>query len=105
VKCNDLSKPLAFADDIVFDNGATQVVNAGTACAFTYSNIGPMKYPGMGNLEGDPKFLNPTAGNYGLKPDSPCVNAADPAATVTLDYAGDPRPAGGRADIGADEAR
>jgi hypothetical protein len=106
VKCSDQVQALAFADDIVFGNGAmAQVLNSGASCGFSYSAIGPMKFPGMGNLESDPKFVNAQADDYDLRPDSPCVNAADPAATVSVDFYGHPRPAGGRADIGADEAR
>ncbi len=35
-------------------------------------------WPGIGNLNADPQFLDPPHNNYRLDPNSPCVNAADP---------------------------
>ncbi len=34
---------------------------------------------GAGNLDTDPLFLNPAAGDYRLQPDSPCIDAGDPS--------------------------
>ncbi len=34
---------------------------------------------GIGNLNSDPKFVNPNNGNFILNPASPCVDAGDPA--------------------------
>ncbi len=49
---------------------------------------------GEGMLSVDPVFLDPEAGDYRLSPDSPCLDAGDPAAP--------PPPRGGdRRDIGA----
>lgn len=65
--------------------------------------------PGLafGNVRGDPRFLNPTADNYGLRPDSPCRDAGDsdlPEARER-DAVGAPRIWGGSVDIGAVEAQ
>jgi hypothetical protein len=51
----------------------------------------------------DPKFVNVGQSDYHIMATSPAKDAADPAATVKVDYDGDPRPANGRSDIGADE--
>jgi hypothetical protein len=105
VKCTDQTAALTFSDNIVWKNGnAGQVLSSGASCAWTYSDIGPTAVTGTGNKNADPQFMDPSSGEYHLMTKSPCVNAADPAATVMVDYDGDLRPAGGRADIGADEA-
>ena len=71
-------------------------------CAWTYSNIQGGR-TGEGNIDMDPQFVDPAMGDFHLKSGSPCQNAADPAATVTVDIDGDTRPQGGRSDMGADE--
>ena len=64
-----------------------------------YGNLAP----GANDLVAPPEFVNPAAGDFHLQLASPLINAADPAATLTYDFEGDPRPRGERADIGADE--
>ncbi|MDP2684910.1 MAG: choice-of-anchor Q domain-containing protein [bacterium] len=74
-------------------------------------------YPGNGNIDQNPDFVNPTAG-YGLDYDamdadwalldnSPCINTGTPDTTwlnlPPLDLAGNPRIYGGRIDMGAYE--
>ena len=46
-------------------------------------------------------------GDYHLSASSPCIDAGDPASTLTEDIEGKPRPwpAGGRVDMGAYEYR
>ena len=51
----------------------------------------------------DPLLVNPSSGDYRLKPNSPAIHAADPTATATPDLDGTPRPQGAHADIGAYE--
>ncbi len=71
-------------------------------CAWSYSDIegGPT---GTGNLDVDPEYVDSDNGNFHLKTTSPCKNTADPAASLAIDVDGDPRPQGGRSDMGADE--
>lgn len=71
----------------------------------TYSDIGPDTVTGMGNLNADPLFVNVPQGDFHLQAGSPAKDAADPTASLTTDIDGDPRPQGGRPDMGADEIR
>ena len=52
---------------------------------------------GAGNFGMDPRFVNPTESDWHLMPQSPCIDAGDPAA----DFSNEPQPNGGRVDIGA----
>ena len=73
-------------------------------------------YPGPGNLEEEPLFINPTqnmglAGyfadaDFHLDKNSPCIDAGDPnylARANEVDIDGDARIIAGRIDVGADE--
>jgi hypothetical protein len=64
---------------------------AGSAIV-SYSNMQDV-YPGSGNIDTDPLFVDATNGNFHLTYPSPCVDAGDP--TSPLD------PDGSRADMGA----
>jgi predicted outer membrane repeat protein len=57
-----------------------------------YSNI-EGGYPGTGNIDIDPQFVNAGAGNFHLTCSSPCIDAGDPASPLDPDYT--------RADMGA----
>ncbi len=95
---------IAMTSSIVYANGAGVEVSG--LCTWTYSDIGDTPTPtGMGNINADPQFVDIVAGDYHVMSTSPCVDAADPAATLTVDYDGDQRPAGGGFDMGADEAQ
>ena len=64
-------------------------------------------HAGIGNLDVDPFFVDPGAGDYHLAPTSACVDAGNldyPAASQRTDIDGDPRVLFGHVDIGADEA-
>lgn len=71
----------------------------------TYCNIGG-GWPGTGNIDADPLFVDFSGGDFHLTHDSPCRDtgntAAVPAALET-DFEEDPRIAGTVVDMGADE--
>ena len=80
-------------------------------CTATYSDVTNLSAnPGTGNISADPVFIQTTAPNasgyYRLAVNSPCINAGDPAYTPApgeTDIDGEPRVAGVRIDMGADE--
>jgi len=63
-------------------------------------------WPGKGNINADPCFLEPDNNDFHLLPDSPCINAGDsnyvPEPNET-DIDGELRVMLGRVDMGADE--
>ena len=68
-----------------------QVIRGGNVSA-TYSDI-QGGYEGEGNIDADPRFLDPDNGNFRLHRGSQCVNTGDPDSP--------PDPDGTRADMGA----
>ena len=74
-----------------------------------YSNVDTMNglpFPGEGNINTDPLFVDPDNGDYHLSIDSPCVDAGDPEFVPQegeTDIDGQPRLVGERVDMGADE--
>jgi hypothetical protein len=102
LRCQSVSVALAFENNIVYGNtGATQVTGAN--CSWAYSDVGPDSVSGTGNLNMMPEFVGDSTNDYHLKPGSPGIDAANPAALLSTDIDGDSRPAGGRSDMGADE--
>jgi hypothetical protein len=70
-------------------------------CGFSSTIAGPIGVIGAMNL--DPRFVDPVARDYHLSAGSPARDAVD--AGPAMDFEGDPRPRGGRFDLGADEAQ
>jgi hypothetical protein len=72
----------------------------------TYSNLQFIEFrPGGGNIDTDPKFVNPAGGDYHLQSTSPCINtgtASAPGLPAT-DMDGLPRVMGSAPDMGAYE--
>ncbi len=72
-------------------------------CIFWYNNLGGVyqatfsdiqgMWPGVGNLNTDPLFVEPTENNFHLLPNSPCIDAGDPDSPLDPD--------GTLADMGA----
>ncbi|MFH1999704.1 MAG: right-handed parallel beta-helix repeat-containing protein [Planctomycetota bacterium] len=62
-------------------------------------------WPGAGNIHQDPRFVDPDAGDLHLRFTSPCRNngSSEVSSMPAADFEGDPRPAFGKVDIGADE--
>jgi len=64
---------------------------ANTNVIATYSDI-QGGYPGTGNIDKDPLFVNAAAGDLHLKPGSPCLGAGTPDGAPATDLDGNPRP-------------
>jgi hypothetical protein len=77
----------------------------GGSPSVTYSDVQGGWY-GTGNINTNPRFVEPVAGDYHLQPDSPCINAGDPGyipGPNETDLDGNRRVMGGRIDMGAYE--
>jgi hypothetical protein len=98
VDCSAESNMSAHSN-IVYGNAGS---NLAPSCNLTYSNIEGGPSDGD-NIDEDPLFVDVSEGDFHLLPDSPCIDAADPASTVDVDIDGDARPQGAAADMGADE--
>jgi hypothetical protein len=107
IACGTVLTPLTFTNNIIYANivsgGGKQI--AGMNCSTAYSDIGPDAASGTGNINADPMFVNPALSNFHLMSGSPAKDAADPAATLSVDFDGDGRPQGAQRDIGADEVK
>ena len=101
---------LAAHDNVMLNDGTTVVygneVSTSDRCSHQYDLIKPQPDTpnGASNLLNmDPLFINAAAGDLHLMAGSPAIDAADPAATETIDFEGTSRPQGGRRDMGAFE--
>ncbi len=92
-----------------FGGSEMEVFGVNPSMNFSYSNIQMLDnegyydptavWPGEGNINKDPMFVNPNRRPYDLHllSTSPCINAGDPFA----DYSQEPAPNGARINIGA----
>jgi len=98
---------------ILWDGGDEVWNNDGSRITINYSNI-QGGWPGEGNIDADPLFVDPNNGDYHLlsergrywpehdvwvldKVTSPCIDSGDP----NSDYSNEPMPNGGRINMGA----
>ncbi len=82
------------ANCVIYANSGRQVVSVGGASTTAaYCNV-EGGFPGTGNIDADPLFVDPLNGDYHLLPGSPCIDAADNTAVpggVTTDLDGNAR--------------
>jgi len=60
-------------------------------------------YPGTGNINADPLFVDPVNGDLHIQPGSPCIDKGSSEGAPNVDFEGDIRPWGAGFDMGADE--
>jgi len=75
---------------ILWDGGNEIVDSFSSATTVTYSNVQGTR-PGVGNIDSDPCFVDPSSDDYHLLFNSPCIDAGDNAALPpdTTDLDGD----------------
>lgn len=96
---------VAIDNSILWNGGDELTIDENSTIATRYSDV-QGGWPGAGNFDADPLFIDPAAGDYHLGLISPCLNAGDPAhepAEGETDIDGESRSYYGRVDIGADE--
>jgi hypothetical protein len=87
------SSALRLTNSIVWENSLPEIrAESGGRNTVRYSNI-KGGYPGTGNIDVDPLFVDAAAGDFHLQPISPCIDAGDPASPLDPD--------GTRVDMGA----
>jgi len=77
-----------------------------SSATVSYSDVQGV-WPGIGNINADPLFVDPAIGDYHLLPGSPCIDAGDNSAvppSVVTDLDGNPRIINGTVDMGAYES-
>jgi len=92
-----------FGNCIVWGNSQWQIERPGATAVYSDVQDG---WPGVGNIDADPLFVQPGSDNLRLSIGSPCVNAGDNSAIppgITTDLDGNPRIQGDVVDMGAYE--
>ena len=111
---NYQESPPTLTNCILWGDSHPEIYNQDSpAPIITFSDIeGGYVYPGTGNINEDPLFVDPDNGDFHLLPDSPCIDAGSDTAPnlPDEDFEGDPRSLDGDrdgsaiADMGVDEA-
>ena len=90
---------------ILWDGGGEIWNDDGSTITITYSDV-QGGWPGAGNTNADPLFIDAANGDYHLQAGSPCIDAGDNSAIpagVIVDLDGNPRIINGIVDMGAYE--
>ena len=85
---------------ILWENNPQEILLIDSSINITFSNI-QGGWPGEGNINADPMFVNPENEDYHLQAGSPCINAGTPEGAPSDDIEGNLRDA--HPDIGAYE--
>jgi len=91
---------------IVYSNSAATGPNYGGSCTLNNSCTTPLPTSGTGNISDDPAFINPTANDFHLATNSPCIDSGTNQnwMLTATDLDGRPRIIHGVVDMGAYEA-
>jgi len=86
-------------NSIFWGNEGAEIEGYGASVSYSDIHGG---YPGIGNINEPPRFVDEPGLDYHLLPDSPCIDSGTDSG-IDIDYEGDPRPVGAGYDMGADE--
>ncbi len=79
---------------VLWGNSPTEIADVGNSITtMRYTDI-QGGWPGIGNIDADPLFVDPDNGDYHLSPGSPCIDAGDNTAVpkdIVTDLDGNPR--------------
>ena len=88
------SSSSALANCVLWGNSRDQIFDDfDSVTTVQYSDV-ESGFPGIGNIDADPLFVDPDNGDYRLSPGSPCIDAGDNTAVpqdITTDLDGNPR--------------
>ncbi len=87
-------------NSIFWGNGADDANLQGSNLNVSHSDVGG-GWPGVDNIDADPRFVDATNGDYHLRAGSPCIDAGTSAGAPETDIEGTPRDAS--PDMGAYE--
>ncbi len=98
-----VSAALTIVNSILWSS--TAPIAAGTGTAVSYSNVRQpvTPFPGTGNINADPLFVNTGIGDYRLQEGSPAVDQGTSTGAPDIDLLGVARPINGLWDMGAYE--
>jgi hypothetical protein len=94
-------------NSVLWDDTPEEIHSYFSGLVITYSDV-EGGWPGYGNIDTDPLFVDPASGDYHLQAGSRCIDAGDPnyiAGPNETDLDGRARIIGGRIDMGAYEFR
>jgi hypothetical protein len=86
-------------NSIIWNHSSPLDPSSSSSITVTYSNV-EGGHGGTGNIDQDPLFVNPGAGNFRLQAGSPCIDAADETVAPALDFEGNGRVDGPAANTG-----
>ena len=93
---------LMVTNTILWDDSPDEINALSGSTFVTYSNV-MGGWTGEGNIDIDPLFNKPWAGDLHLRRDSPCIDTGTPEGAPDFDIDGDERPLGAGFDMGSDE--
>jgi hypothetical protein len=98
----DTGGTLSITNSIVYLNGWSIGEEGNAVVQVAYSDV-EGGWPGTGNLDADPGFVDPAGGDYHLQVGSPCIDSGTADGAPDHDLDGVPRPQNMAYDMGAYE--